>query len=230
MTRGAMESHAFDLVIVGSGAGGGTMARALASTGRRILLIERGRERALASRRTGARPRSGRNCATGRPSTGSTRRARSSGPYTHYNVGGNTKFWGSVLYRLRREDFGEIAASRRRVAGVADHVRRLWRPGTTSAPNALYHVHGDAGADPTEPPRGPFPHPPVPHGRTMRRDRRRACAPGPAPVAAAARPASIPGEPTAASLCNTCNSFPCRLHARATPTCACVRPAVGART
>ena len=29
-------------------------------------------------------------------------------PYSHYNVGGNTKFWGSVLYRLRREDFQAV--------------------------------------------------------------------------------------------------------------------------
>ena len=50
-------------------------------------------------------------------------RAASFQPYTHYCVGGNTKFWGSVLYRLRREDFGELRHRRRRVAGLADRLR-----------------------------------------------------------------------------------------------------------
>jgi choline dehydrogenase-like flavoprotein len=32
----------FDVIIVGTGAGGGTMARTLAASGKRILLLERG--------------------------------------------------------------------------------------------------------------------------------------------------------------------------------------------
>ena len=44
-------------------------------------------------------------------------------PYTHYGVGGNTKFWGSVLYRLRREDFGVHRARGRRLSGVAHRLR-----------------------------------------------------------------------------------------------------------
>ena len=95
--------HAFDLVVIGSGAGGGTLAHALAPTGARILILERG----------GFVPREPENWdpaavwkhlryrtvdwwfCNGRPFR----------PYTHDCVGGNTKFWGSVLYRLRREDF-----------------------------------------------------------------------------------------------------------------------------
>ncbi len=34
--------HTFDIVIIGSGAGGGTMARELAGTGAKILIVERG--------------------------------------------------------------------------------------------------------------------------------------------------------------------------------------------
>src|SRR5690606_7655170 len=104
--RGAV-TLAYDLVIIGSGAGGGTMARALAPTGARILIVERG----------GPVPQEAENWdpaavwkqlryrATERwfDATGAEFL-----PYTHYNVGGNTKFWGSVLYRLRREDFGEV--------------------------------------------------------------------------------------------------------------------------
>ena len=64
----------------------------------------------------------------------------------HYGVGGNTKFWGSVLYRLRREDFQEIAH--------ADGVSPAWPIDyETLAPyydraEHLYHVHGDIGDDP----------------------------------------------------------------------------------
>ncbi len=84
-------------------------------------------------------------------------RRASSGPYTHYCVGGNTKFWGSVLYRLRREDFEAVEH--------VDGISPAWPIDyDTLAPyydraERLYHVHGQHGLDPTEPPRGPFPYP-----------------------------------------------------------------------
>jgi choline dehydrogenase-like flavoprotein len=97
----------YDLVIIGSGAGGGTMAHALARSGRRILVLERG----------GFVPREEENWSP--EAVWKHLRYRADDrwtdargevflPYTHYGVGGNTKFWGSVLYRLRREDFQEV--------------------------------------------------------------------------------------------------------------------------
>ena len=86
---------------------------------------------------------------------------------THYNVGGNTKFWGSVLYRLRREDFGELAH--------VDGVSPAWPIDyDTLAPyydqaERMYEVHGAIGDDPTEPTRGPYPHPPIPHADEIAR-------------------------------------------------------------
>jgi choline dehydrogenase-like flavoprotein len=80
-------------------------------------------------------------------------------PYTHYNVGGNTKFWGSVMYRLRPEDFKEMEH--------ADGVSPGWPIDYgTLAPfydraERMYEVHGEDGLDPTEGPRGPFPFPAV---------------------------------------------------------------------
>ena len=90
-----------------------------------------------------------------RASAGSTGSGREFRPYTHYCVGGNTKFWGSVLYRLRREDFQAIEH--------VDGVSPAWpidydtlEPYYDRA-ERLYHVHGQHGVDPTEPPRRPYP-------------------------------------------------------------------------
>src|SRR5262245_53389617 len=86
-------------------------------------------------------------------------------PYTHYGVGGNTKFWGSVLYRLRREDFESVEH--------VDGVSPAWpidydalEPYYDLA-ERMYHVHGQHGVDPTDPPRAPFPYAPIPHAHGM---------------------------------------------------------------
>ncbi len=158
-----MTTH-YDLIIIGSGAGGGTMAHALARSGRRILVLERG----------GFVPREAENWSPEAVWKHLRYRARERWadgrgepflPYTHYGVGGNTKFWGSVLYRLRREDFQEIEH--------ADGVSPAWpidydtlAPYYDSA-ERMYHVHGAQGIDPTEPPRSPFPYAPVPHAPAM---------------------------------------------------------------
>jgi choline dehydrogenase-like flavoprotein len=140
----------FDIVIIGSGAGGGTMARALADTSARILVLERG----------DFVPQEPENWSpeavwrTLRYQTSERwvdERGREFRPYTHYNVGGNTKFWGSVLYRLRREDFQAV----RHLEGLSP----AWPIDyDTLAPyyeraERLYHVRGEIGDDPTEPPR-----------------------------------------------------------------------------
>ena len=134
MTRdsGHARSERVDVVIIGSGAGGGTMARALASTGRRILVLERG----------GHFPRHADNWDPGVVWVEQRYRAKErwltgSGdfqPNTHYGVGGNTKFWGSVLYRLRAEDFEAVgrahgeAFSEIRPASTAVVIKELVDP------------------------------------------------------------------------------------------------------
>jgi choline dehydrogenase-like flavoprotein len=149
-------------------------------------------------------------------------RGREFRPYTHYCVGGNTKFWGSVLYRLRREDFEEIEH--------ADGVSPAW-PITyeTLEPyyeraERIYHVRGEAGIDPTEVPRGPFPYPPVPHAHGMSglvcQLRQLGLHPSPLPLGLLR-----PGEENGCRLCNTCNSFPCRVHAKSDAEVCCVQHA-----
>ena len=132
-------SQHYDIIIIGSGAGGGTLAHRLASSGKRILLLERGEYV----------PREPSNWSTravnveGRYVTKETWRDKAGKelhPHTNYWVGGNTKFYGAALFRLRREDFGEL----RHHGGVSP----AWpigyddlEPYYTEAEH-LYQVHG----------------------------------------------------------------------------------------
>jgi choline dehydrogenase-like flavoprotein len=212
----------FDIIIIGSGAGGGTMAYALAGSGARILLLERG----------DFVPQEDENWnpeAVWKHLRYQTKESwiddlgREFRPYTHYCVGGNTKFWGSVLYRLRREDFQEVEH--------LDGVSPAWPIDyDTLVPyydraERLYHVRGRHGLDPTEPPRGPFPYEPVPHAAGMEAIvenlRRQGLHPSPLPLGL-----MRPGESDGCILCNTCNSFACKLHAKSEADVVCVRPAV----
>jgi choline dehydrogenase-like flavoprotein len=212
----------YDVIIIGTGAGGGTMAHALAPTGAKLLLVERGEfvpqepenwDPVEVWRRLRYRTTDRWRDGAGQPFQ----------PYMHYGVGGNTKYWGSVLYRLRQEDFGPLEHR--------DGLSPGW-PITydTLAPyydraERLYSVHGQAGVDPTDPPRSPFPHAPIPHAQRMAEVVAGLEAQGlhPAPLPLGLR---RPGEPGGCVLCNTCNSFPCRLLAKSEADVCCVRPAL----
>jgi len=138
----------YDVIIIGSGAGGGTLAWKLAPSGKRILLIERG----------DFVPREPDNWSTravnvqGRYQTREMWKdgdGKSLHPHTNYWVGGNTKFYGAALFRLRERDFGEL----RHHGGISPAWPvgyREFEPYYTQAEH-LYHVHGERGADPTEP-------------------------------------------------------------------------------
>jgi choline dehydrogenase-like flavoprotein len=205
-----MQHEQFDVVIVGSGAGGGTMAHALADTGARILVVERGE--VVPSEDENWDPSAVwqqlRYRTTEHWLDGDGRDFR---PYMHYVVGGNTKFWGGVLYRFRREDF--------EATEHLDGVSPAWPISyDTLAPfydraECMYQVHGQHGIDPTEPPRGPFPHPPIAHQPRMSRMveelRGQGLHPAPLPLGLLR-----PGEPGGCMLCRTCNSFPCRIRMR----------------
>jgi choline dehydrogenase-like flavoprotein len=217
-----MSQAGFDLIIIGTGAGGGTMLHALAPTGARILVLERGE----------AVPREPSNwdpvavwkdLRYRTTETWVDERGEPFAPYMHYGIGGNTKFWGGVLIRLRREDFRDLEH--------AEGVSPAWPIDyDTLAPyydraEHLYAVRGEAGADPTDPPRGPFPYPAVPHAPGMQRLveslGRMGLHPSPLPLGVLR-----PGESGGCVLCNTCNSFPCQLGARSDAEVCCVEPAM----
>ena len=216
-----MNQH-FDIIIIGTGAGGGTMAQALSQTSARILILERG----------DFVPQEDENWdpdAVWKKLRYRTKerwiddRGREFTPYTHYGVGGNTKFWGSVLYRLRREDFQAIEH--------VDGVSPAWpidydtlEPYYERA-ERLYHVRGEEGIDPTEPPRGPYPYQAVPHAPEMaaivKQLQRQGLHPSPLPLGLLRV-----GEDDGCILCNTCNSFVCKVDAKSEADICCVRPAI----
>lgn len=212
----------FDIVIIGSGAGGGTLAHALADTPARILLLERGDfvPQEDENWSPAAVWKELRYQSTERWLDEQGEEFR---PYTHYCVGGNTKFWGSVLYRLRREDFDEVQH--------VDGVSPAWPIDyDTLAPyydraERLYQVRGQHGVDPTEPAREPYPYDAVPHAAGMQQIvetlRQQGLHPSPLPLGLLRM-----GERNGCILCNTCNSFPCKLHAKSEADICCVRPAI----
>jgi choline dehydrogenase-like flavoprotein len=216
-----MHTEHFDIVIIGSGAGGGTIAHALAHTPARILIVERGDHvpREPENRDPEAVWRQLRYRATER---WLDNHGKEFLPYTHYCVGGNTKFWGSVLYRLRREDFdateheeGVSPAWPIDYETLAPYYERAER---------LYHVHGEHGLDPTDPPRGPYPFAPVPHAPGMAAIvdglREHGLHPSPLPLGLIR-----PGESGGCTLCSTCNSFPCEIESKSDADVLCVQPA-----
>ncbi len=149
----------YDVIIIGTGAGGGTIAHELAAPGKRVLILERGdflaRERENWDTRAVFEEK--RYLA---PETWFDKYDRSFAPYTHYWVGGNTKVYGAALLRMREFDFGAV----RHFGGVSPAWPISYadfEPYYTRA-ERMYSVHGERGLDPFDPPAsGPYPFPAV---------------------------------------------------------------------
>ncbi len=146
----------FDIIIIGTGAGGGTLAHKLAPTGKHILILERGDF--LPKERENWDPLA---VAQGRYKTTEMWRDADQNefsPYQHYWVGGNTKMYGGALLRLRESDFN----ANRHFDGISPAWPLKYQdfaPWYDQA-EALYAVHGTRGLDPSEPPASsdyPFP-------------------------------------------------------------------------
>ena len=97
----------YDVVIIGSVAGGGTLAYKLAPSGKRILLLERGDFVPREKDNWDSRPVNVQGKYQAKE-VWHDKDGKDLHPHTNYNVGGNTKFYGAALFRLRRQDFGEI--------------------------------------------------------------------------------------------------------------------------
>jgi choline dehydrogenase-like flavoprotein len=217
----------YDVVIIGTGAGGASLAWRLAPSGKRILLLERGGF--LPRERENWDPRAvfveGRYQAK---ETWSGRDGSAFHPGIHYWVGGNTKVYGGALFRLRREDFGEL-----RHAGGLSPAWPLayedFEPYYAEA-EQLYHVHGEHGVDPTDPPSSrPYPHPPVSHEPRIQELCRGLEQAGyhPFPIPLGILLDERDGRPTHTSACVRCDAFdgfPCLVNGKADAQTICVEP------
>ena len=220
-----MSAH-YDLIIIGSGAGGGTLARHLAPSGKKILILERG----------GWLPREPENWIAEEvfvknryvsSDTWHDKDGRAFQPGVHYYVGGATKLYGAALYRLRKEDFGELKHY--------DGISPAWpisydemEPYYTKA-EQMYCVHGARGEDPTEPPASaPYPFPAVSHEPRIQKlaDDLARCGYRPfhSPNGIMLDETNPPFSTCVR--CNDCDGFPCLVHAKSDAEVLGIRPAL----
>ncbi len=211
-----------DIVIIGSGAGGGTLARTLAGSGARVLILERG----------GTLPTEPENWSPAavfehhryKPDEHwEDREGKPFQPGVHYYVGGNTKVYGAALPRLREEDFGSIehegGTSPEWPISYSD-LEPFYR-----LAEQWYLVHGKAGVDPTEPWRSSaYPFEPVPTDSYMQTladaFARQGLHPYPMPLGLDYR---IGGR---CIRCRTCDAFPCQVRAKGDAEVCGIEPAL----
>jgi choline dehydrogenase-like flavoprotein len=216
----------YDVIVIGSGAGGGTLVRQLASSGKRILLLERGDWLPREPQNWLAREVFVDNRYVSED-TWYDDKGNAFQPQVHYCVGGATKLYGAALYRLRKEDFGELRHH--------DGVSPAWpieydemEPYYTRA-EQLYQVHGARGEDPTEPPASaPYPFPAVSHEPRIQQLSDDLAAAGHRPFHApcGVMLAEHDMPHSACVRCSTCDGFPCLVHAKSDAEVLAVRPAL----
>lgn len=224
-------SDHYDVIIIGSGPGGGSVAHRLAQTGKRILILERG----------GYLPRSRANWdaktvfvdgAYQAPDIWYGKQGESFHPGLHYYVGGNSKVYGAALFRLRERDFGAL----RHKGGVSPAWPLgydVFEPYYCQA-EALFHVHGQRGEDPTEPwSSKPYAYPPVSHVPQIQQlsDKLRGEGLHPFHLPLGILLDEKDGKPTPTSPCIRCDTFdgfPCATNAKADAQVICIDPTLAA--
>lgn len=219
-------NNRYDVIIIGTGAGGGTLAYALAPTGKRILVLERGgyvpREKDNWSSRAVNLEGKYQTKEQWRDSDGKPLH-----PHTNYYVGGNTKFYGAALFRLRKEDFAEI----KHHGGVSpawpisyDELEPYY-----GAAENLYQVHGTRGEDPTDPAASsPYPHPAISHEPRIQHLSDDFARLGLKPFHVPVGVMLDEKNPQASRCirCDTCDGFPCLVNAKSDAQVICVDPAL----
>ncbi len=218
-----MAEH-YDVIVIGSGAGGGTLAHTLAPSGKRILLLERGDFLPRETENWSPEPVfvDGRYIS---PDTWFDAEGHSFQPQVHYFVGGATKLYGAALYRLRPQDFGEIKH--------VDGVSPAWpvsyddfEPWYTKA-EWLYQVHGRHGEDPTEGSWSKqYPWPPVSHEPRIQEISDALAAGGyhPFPAPCGILLDEADRARSTCIRCTWCDGYPCLVHAKSDAETIAVRP------
>jgi choline dehydrogenase-like flavoprotein len=210
-----------DVVIIGSGVGGGSVAHQLAGSGARVTLLERGP----------VLPREAQNWdveavfCDRRYTTTETWYAdgRPFRPGMFYFVGGLTKFYGTAMFRFRERDF-EAVEHPEGVSPAWPIRYRDLEPWYGLA-ESLFGVHGQGGLDPTDPPRGrDYEHAPVPHEPLLAEMEKRLRANGMHPFP---MPSAIDFGPGGRCLrCPNCDALPCKIDAKGDAEIKLIRPAL----
>ena len=216
----------YDVIIIGTGAGGGTLAAELAPLGKSILLLERGPWLPREKQNWNVEDVFVDNRYVSKD-TWYDKEGKPFQPGVHYYVGGATKMYGAALYRMRERDFGELRHQ--------DGVSPAWpisyadmEPYYTRAEN-LYQVHGARGEDPTDPPASArYPHPAVSHEPRIQQlsdDLARAgYRPFHTPCGIMLNEYNTPQSKCIR--CRDCDGFPCLVYAKADAETIAVRPAL----
>jgi choline dehydrogenase-like flavoprotein len=211
-----------EVVVIGSGIGGGTLANRLVQHGLNVTILERG----------GYLPQEPENWDVAAvffhqkylpQETWLDKEGTAFRPGTYYYVGGSSKMYGGTMLRLRERDFEDLEHA----GGVSPAWPITYRQ---LAPyydlaERLYLVHGETGVDPTEPPDVPsYPYPALDHEPVIER------------VASALKDHGINPFPLPLAVqrhkggacvrCKTCDGFPCKVHAKTDAEIGAVRPAL----
>jgi choline dehydrogenase-like flavoprotein len=224
MSEGLPVSAQADIAIIGTGVGGSTLAYALRATGRSVLVLERGPHlpREAANWDSTAVFADLKYRTTERWVDWRGRQFR---PEMQYFVGGNSKVYGGVLWRLRPSDFGQSSHVDGESAAWPIAYQDL-EPYYSMA-ESIYGVRGSVGLDPTEPTHSaPYEHAALEHeapmARLASRLRQQGLHPFQPPIAVAY------GDGGGCIRCQTCDGFPCRIDAKGDAEVSCLRPALRA--
>jgi choline dehydrogenase-like flavoprotein len=228
-----MSTDHYDLIVIGTGPGGASLAQKLAPLGKKILLLERG----------DYLPRSQDNWSAKAvfvdakyqaKETWYNHKGKTFHPGLHYFVGGNSKVYGAALFRLRERDFEELH-HKEGISPAWPVKYEVFEPYYTEAEH-LFHVHGNRGEDPTEPPcSAGFPYPGVAHEGKVRQLHDSLLADGlhPFHLPLGIRLDEKDGKPTPTSVCIKCDAFdgfPCLLNGKADAQVMCVDPMLAAHS
>jgi choline dehydrogenase-like flavoprotein len=221
-----MSINHYDIIIIGTGAGGATLAQKLAPSGKKILVLERGnflpQEKANWSPKQVLQQNHYRNS-----EVWYDKNHHPINPVTHYYVGGNTKLYGGALFRFRERDFEQII-HRDGISPEWELKYEDFAPYYTQA-EQLYDVHGQRGLDITEPlSHKPYPYPAISHEPYIQSIHDGLKDKGFHPFYL---PLSIKlnqNNPLANSCirCDTCDGFPCLINAKADADINGIRPAM----
>jgi choline dehydrogenase-like flavoprotein len=226
-----MSQDRYDVIVIGSGPGGGSLVSRLARTGKRILLLERG----------DYLPRSQANWDAKTVFVDGAYQAketwyggdgRAFSPALHYYVGGNSKMYGAALLRMRERDFEAV----RHVDGISPAWPLgydAFEPYYTEA-ERLFAVHGNRGEDPNEPwASAPYDHPGVSHEPRIQQLSEDWAKEGlhPFHLPLGIKLTERNGRPTPTSTCIRCDAFdgfPCLLNGKADAQVMTVDPTLAA--